>query len=563
MAGQEEYDVVVVGAGAGGLAAAVFAALEGATTLLVESTEYVGGTSAYSAGTVWAPNTLLAKTVNAEDSRERVLGYLDRTVGNRSPRSMREAFVDAAPDAIETLHTRTKVQFRARPHHPDYLYEIEGSTAKGRALEPEPFRADALGKDLRLIRPAIPEFTIFGGLQVDRDDINHLLSMGKSAKSLAHAVKLLGTYGVDRVRYGRSARLVMGNALIGRLLLSARDAGVTIATNTRVTGLAQEGAAVRLSFEDKSDVLARGGVILATGGFSRHPTRRAEMVPDTAPEFSPGAPGHTGEMHDLALALGARYGEDAASHVYWAPVSHRRRTDGTMAVFPHFVLDRSKPGIIAVDSKGQRFTNEARSYHEFALAQQATGTVPAYLITDADGLRKYGLGMVRPGARGAKALARDGYLKEAPSLRALAANLGVDADGLSRTVERFNGFAAKGEDLDFHRGETVYERANGDAAHGPNPTLGKLATGPFYAVELWPGDIGAATGLVADEHARLLDNDNRPIPGLYACGNDLQSIMGGVYPGPGITIGPAITFGYIAAKDAVSRAHAQRCEVAA
>ncbi|WP_238363989.1 FAD-dependent oxidoreductase [Mesobacterium pallidum] len=558
MAMRESYDVVVVGAGAGGLAAAVFAALEGARVLLIESTEYVGGTTAYSAGTTWAPNTMLAASVGAEDSRETVLTYLDRAVGNRSPRALREAFVEAAPRAIEMLHTRTVARFRARPHHPDYLSELEGSTAKGRALEPEPFRADALGRDLKLIRPAIPEFTILGALQVDRDDINHLLSMGKSLKSLAYAVRLIGTYGLDRLRYGRSARLVMGNALVGRLLLAAKQAGVEVRINTRVTGLMPQGTGHLLTTDAGDEIGATGGVILATGGFSRHPARRAEMLPTPLAQHSPGAPGHTGAMHDLALALGARYGTGAASNVYWAPVSTRQRSDGSWAVFPHFVFDRSKPGTVAVNAKGERFTNEARSYHEFALAQYATGTLPAYLVTDAEGLRKYGLGLVRPGARGAKALIADGYLAEAPTLAALAAQLGIDAAGLAATIARFNTFAETGIDPDFHRGETVYERANGDADHdGPNPTLGRIGTAPFYAVRLMPGDIGAATGLATDEHARLIDKDNQPIPGLYACGNDMQSIMGGVYPGPGITIGPAITFGYIAARDAVARSRAR------
>lgn len=563
MTRRETYDVVVVGAGAGGLAASVFAALSGARTLLIESTEYVGGTTAYSAGTTWAPNTKLAQTVAAEDSPARVMTYLDNAVGNRSPRALREAFVEAAPAAIETLHEGTVAKFRARPHHPDYLYELQGSTAKGRALEPEPFRADALGKDLKLIRPAIPEFTILGGLQVDRDDINHLLSMGKSPKSLAYAIRLIGTYGLDRLRYGRSARLVMGNALIGRLLLAAKQAGVELRVSTKVTAMTPAGGGQRLTLHDGTEITATGGVILATGGFSRHPTRRAEMLPVPLAEHSPAAPGHTGQMHDFALAQGAHYGEGGASHVFWAPVSKRRRADGTWAVFPHFVFDRSKPGILAVNAKGERFTNEARSYHEFALAQYATSTLPAYLITDAVGLEKYGLGMVRPGARGAKELIADGYLKEAPSLRALAAKLGVDAEGLSATVARFNGFAETGKDLDFDRGETVYECANGDTTHsGPNPTLGPLTEGPFYAVELMPGDIGAATGLATDEHARVLDQSNQPIPGLYACGNDMQSIMGGVYPGPGITIGPAITFGYIAAKDAVARVNGGLAEAA-
>lgn len=556
MTADADYDVVVIGAGAGGLAAATFAGLEKARVLLVERTQYVGGTTAFSAGTTWVPNTRLAATVGADDSPEKALTYLDTAVGNRAPRAMREAFLDAGPKAIHRLMDETVAQFRARPFHPDYLHELDGSTDCGRALEPEPFRADALGRDLNLIRPAIPEFTILGGLQVDRDDIRHLLSMGKSLKSFVYSLRLVGTYGLDKLRFGRSARLVMGNALVGRLLLAAQRLGVEIRVSTRVTALSPEAGGMRVSFEGGTSVVARGGVILATGGFNRHPVRRGQMLPEPLAEHSPGAPGHTGELHDIALGLGARYGEGAASNVFWAPVSTRQRADGSWAVFPHFVFDRSKPGIIAVGADGRRFTNEARSYHEFALAQYATGTLPAYLVTDAQGLKAYGMGMVRPGGLGAKRLIADGYLVEAPTLAALAGKLGIDGAGLAQTVARMNGFAETGVDTDFHRGETVYERANGDAGHGPNPTLGKIGTAPFYAVTLRPGDIGAATGLATDAEARVLGRGDRPIPGLYACGNDMQSIMGGVYPGPGITIGPAITFGYIAAMSATARARA-------
>ena len=550
---QAEYDVVVIGSGAGGLAAATFAALNDARTILIESTEYIGGTSAYSAGTTWAPNTRLAATVGADDSPENVLSFLEKAVGNRSPSALREAFVENAPKAIHTLMDHTKAQFRAYPRHPDYLSELEGSTVCGRALEPVPFDASELGADMALVRPPIPEFTILGGLMVDRTDINHLLGMKSSIKSLKHSLRLIGGYVRDKLKYGRSARMVMGNALIGRLLLSAKQAGAEIRTQTRVVGIKLQPDVNILTLADGDTLRVTGGVILATGGFGRHPERRAAMLPEPTAEHSPAAPGHTGEMHDLVLELGAHYGQGAASNVFMAPVSKRRRSDGSLAVFPHFVFDRSKPGIVCVDAAGKRFTNESRSYHEFAMAQYACGAIPAYLVTDANGLRKYGLGLVRPGGMGKSALLRDGYLTEASSLAELAATLGIDAGGLQETVARMNAFAKTGKDTEFNRGETVYECHNGDAAHGPNPTLGPIATAPFYAVLLWPSDIGAATGFETDERARLVDGDGQPIPGLYACGNDMQSIMGGVYPGPGITIGPAITFGYVAAMNASKR----------
>lgn len=557
------FDIAVLGAGSGGMAAAVFAALNGQRVLLVERTEYLGGTSALSAATTWVPGTRLAATVGAEDSREKVSGFLDRAVGNRAPKAMREAFLDAGPEAIHTLLDRTEVQFRARPFHPDYLFELEGSTPCGRALEPEPFDGRALGADLALIRPPIPEFTILGGMAIDRDDIRHLLQLKTSAASFLYSARLIARYGIARLRHPRDPRLLMGNALIGRLLAAARRLGVAILTEATVTDLMTEDGAVAgivVTQDGQTRRIATpGGVILASGGFTRHPTRRQEMLPAPAPEWSPAAPGHTGELHDIALGLGAHYGEGEAQNAFWAPVSTRRRKDGSTAVFPHFVLDRSKPGTFCVGSDGRRFVNESRSYHEFVGAMYAANRdgshIPTFLIADSVALGKYGLGMVRPGGGDPKPFLDDGYLVRADTLADLAAKLGVDPVGLAETVERLNGFAAAGVDADFHRGETVYEKANGDpAADGKNPTLGPIGVAPFYAVRLLPGDIGAAMGLVTDADARVLTADGDPIPGLYAVGNDAQSIMGGVYPGPGITIGPAITFGYIAARHASRRA---------
>ncbi|MCB1418650.1 MAG: FAD-dependent oxidoreductase [Notoacmeibacter sp.] len=556
------FDVAVLGSGAAGMSAAVFAALEGAKVLLVERTEYLGGTSAFSAATTWVPNTRFSAEVGAKDSIGTVRGFLDRAVGNRSSAAMREAFLVNGPDAIHTLHDRTEAKFRGRPLHPDYLYELEGSTSFGRALEPLPWDATDLGSDLKLIRPPIPEFTILGGLMIDRDDIGHLLKMTKSLKSFLYSFRLIGSYYLQKMRHGRGTRLVMGNALIGRLLKTARDLNVTILTETETTELSGpadgvSGLRLKQGSTERS-VNVRGGVILATGGFSRHPQRRGDMLPTPVAANSPSAPGHTGTAHDLALAKGAQYGKGGLSNCFWAPCSVRKRADGTTAVFPHFVLDRSKPGIIAVGRDGRRFTNESRSYHEFALAQYAANEdgshIPAYLVAHSAALTKYGLGMVRPGGKGLQPFLDDGYLVRGNTLDELAAALGIDAGGLKDSVERMNRFAASGVDEDFHRGETVYERVNGDATHGPNPTLGALTEGPFYAVRLEPGDIGSATGLEADTDARVLGAGGKPIDGLYACGNDLQSIMGGVYPGPGITVGPGIVFGYIAARHAVSRA---------
>jgi len=261
-------------------------------------------------------------------------------------------------------------------------------------------------------------------------------------------------------------------------------------------------------------------------------------------------------MQDLALKLGARYGEGSRDNAYWAPVSTRTRPDGTTAVFPHFVLDRSKPGTVCVDQTGRRFVNESTSYHLFSRAMfeanRTRPTIPCWIITDAEGLRRYGLGMVRMGTRDLRPFLADGYLVEGASIAELAGKLSIDPASLGKTIARMNDHARTGVDPEFGRGTTDYHRVNGDASRGlPNPTLGPIATAPFYAVKLTPGDIGAATGLVIDENAQVLGEGDRPIGGLYACGNEAQSIMGGTYPGPGITIGPAITFAWCAIRHAL------------
>ncbi|TKT76191.1 FAD-dependent oxidoreductase [Aquamicrobium sp. LC103] len=556
-----QYDVAVLGAGAAGMAAAIFAALHGARVILIERTQYLGGSSAYSAATTWIPNTHHSAAIGADDSFEKASTFLDRAVGNRSPKSLRDAFLRAGPDAIRLIEDRAKVKFRPRPFHPDYLYELEGATSFGRALEPYPFEGRELGEDFELIRPPIPEFTILGGLMVDRDDIAHLLKMTSSLKSAAYSARLIGRYLLDRLRHPRGTRLVMGNALIGRMLQAARELGIEIAVDARVREFVEDDGKVAGLIVEQKDVTRRiavsGGVVLASGGFSRHPRLREEYLPKPVPDHSPSAPGHTGELHDLALKLGAHHGEGAYQNCFWAPCSVRRRPDGSTAVFPHFVFDRSKPGTVSVGRDGRRFVNESTSYHLFVSAMFATNedgsTIPAYLITDSEGLRKYGLGMVRPGGRGLKPFLEDGYLTQASTLGELAPKLGIDADGLKATVASMNEYAKTGVDPEFGRGTTVYEKANGDPTHGPNPTLGTIGTAPFYAVRLYPGDIGSAMGLVTDENARVLRGDGTVIEGLYAVGNDMHSIMGGVYPGPGITIGPGITFGYIAGKHAAER----------
>lgn len=555
----DSYDVIVIGAGAGGMSAALFAAIEGKSVLLIERTEYIGGTTALSAATVWIPNSMHSEKVSNGDDFESVSRFLTGVVGNHSSAEMREAFLRSGPEAVATLEKHSDVHFRPYATHPDYEQQVEGATLRGRAMEPLPFDGRRLGAELKRIRPPIPEFTIFGGMMVDRTDINHLLGLTKSVASFAHATKILGRYGFDRVKGSRGSRLVMGNALVGRLLKSLLDRNVDIAIETEVQSFVTDATGVSGVVVAHAGITrkinATSAVVLAAGGYGRHKTRRAEMLPTPVSDYSPAAPGHTGEMQDLALALGARFGDGNLDNAFWAPVSVRKRPDGSTAVFPHFVMDRSKPGTVCVDQRGARFVNESSSYHVFARAMfdanRTSPCIPCFIITDAVGLKKYGLGMVRMGTRNLAPYLADGYLTKAESVAELANKLKMDAGTLARSIANMGAYAVTGIDPDFGRGTTAYHRNNGDPAHGPNPTLGPITTAPFYAVRLYPGDIGAATGLVIDPWARVTKADNQPIGRLYACGNEANSIMGGTYPGPGITIGPAITFAYRAIQHAV------------
>jgi hypothetical protein len=561
------YDLVVIGAGGAGLAAALFAALAGKSVLVVERTQYVGGTTALSAGTTWVPGTHHAAAVNPSDTLADAARYLTNAIGERTPSSLRQAFLDAGPRAIQDIESRSDVQFRPYSKHPDYLSDLGGSTLNGRALEPLPFDGRLLGDLFKRIRPPIPEFTVLGGMMVDRTDINHLLGMTKSFASLRHSVKIVLRHASDRLGHARGTRLVMGNALVARLLYSLSKHGkVSLALNTSIEGITRNHNAVEsVTLQHNGqlrNVQVTNGVILASGGFNHHPALRQTLLPGVDSLWCPAAPGHTGEAHDAARRLGAHYGQADTTHAFWAPVSLRKRADGSTAAFPHFVMDRAKPGMLTVNQAGERFVNESTSYHLFALAMQragAGGHIPAYLICDAEALRKYGLGMVRPGAKaGGRGLApflADGYLTEGKTLDELASKLGINPAGLKASVSKINACAQTGVDPDFQRGVTAYQQNIGDPTFpGKNPNLGALTQAPYYAVRLYPGDIGASTGLATNGHAQVLGDNGQPITGLYAVGNDMHSIMGGVYTAPGITIGPGLVFAYLAVQHAVAAA---------
>jgi succinate dehydrogenase/fumarate reductase flavoprotein subunit len=562
-----EVDLLVLGAGAGGMTAALTGSVLGLDVMLVERTNLVGGTTAFSAGSVWVPNSRHSPA--GADSPDKALRYLSAALGNCLNENRICAFLRAAPDMVAFLEDNTTVALRAYAYHPDYLATLDGATLCGRVLEPVPFDAAVLGKNFATLRPPLPEFTLLGGMMVDRTDIGHLLNATRLPASLLHGVTLVARYLADRIRFPRGTRLVMGNALAGRLYHSLIERHVPIFTSTHTQTLIGTGGritgAVLEAPDGDIDVRCRCGVILATGGFSHHPALRQQLMPAAVCAHSPVVNSARGEGIELGQRAGGRLSEDHASHSFWAPVSLRPRRDGSMGVFPHFVLDRGKPGVVAVGLDGRRFVNEATSYHQFVQAMYAAfGTSrpqSCFLVCDDDFIVKYGLGMVRPRRLNLRRAIADGYVTRAATLADLAASLGLPPASLEATIARHNGFARTGLDEDFAKGSDAYQRNVGDPAHGPNPCIGPIAKPPFYALRLNAGDIGASTGLVTNEFAQVLRADGSVVPGLYACGNDMASIMAGIYPGPGVTIGPAMTFGYIAAHHA--HAEARRLAAAA
>ncbi|CCE03847.1 fragment of putative 3-oxosteroid 1-dehydrogenase (part 2) [Bradyrhizobium sp. STM 3809] len=447
---------------------------------------------------------------------------------------------------------------------PDYHAEAPGGTQGGRSMVTRPFDGRELGDHIKDLGQPLPELTVFGMMLGSGKEIIHFMRATKSLTSAFYVAKRLSKHAMDVLRHGRGMTLTNGNALAGRLAKSAFDLGIPLWLSSPVAELIRDGDAVRGAVVTRQGkrvrVNARLGVVLACGGFPHDVERRKAMFPH-APSgqehFSPGPVGNTGDGLRLAEAVGGRV-EDGLPHAAaWVPVSVTTRKDGSKGVMPHFI-DRAKPGVIAVTADGVRFANEGNSYHDFVQAMVKAAKpgreIAAFLITDHRSLRRYGLGCVPPFPMPLGHHLRSGYLKRGATLAELARVTGIDAMSLEATVAAFNADAALGQDPTFGKGSRAYNRYQGDALHGPNPCVAPIKDGPFYAIKMVIGDLGTYAGIRTDENARALDAQGQPIEGLYAAGNDMASIMGGNYPGAGITLGPALTFGYIAGRHLAERA---------
>ncbi|MGE0745011.1 MAG: FAD-binding protein [Rhodospirillales bacterium] len=554
------YDVVVVGSGAAGMATAIVAHELGLKPLIVESERWFGGSTAVSAGAVWIPDNHHARAAGVADSAEAAVAYLGGEGRNSVPEAVIRAFAETGPEAIEFLERHSEVRFYMRPNTPDYHPGRPGAALTGRTMDTEDYDGRLLGDWFAALRPPLKHYMILGGMMAGRPDVYHLLHMTRSVASAVHSAKLFARYLKDRLGHPRGTRLTIGNALVARLAKTLRDRDIPlwleapaerlVVADGRVSGLVvrRDGAAV--------EVAARRGVVLATGGGPHSAELRDRLAPHARAQdhYSASPEGSRGDGLALGRAAGATLVDTNIDNLMYSPMSLVPEPGGGHALYPHLALDRSKPGFIAVDATGRRFTDEAASYHDFVRGMLgldgrggATGAV--WLVCDHRALRRYGMGAVPPFPGPIGPHLRSGYLKRGRTLAGLAAAAGIDAAALAQTVDRYNGPAARGEDPAFGKGGNPYDLALGDREHAPNPCNAPLAAPPFYAMRLYAGDIGASMGLRTDARARVLDQDGAPIPGLYACGNDATNVAGGNYPGAGSTLGPALTFAYIAARD--------------
>lgn len=553
----QHTDLVVVGSG-GGLAAAITTSTAGGQALVIEKDDQLGGSTAMSGGVVWLPNNPLMQADGVSDSLEQGLEYFESVVGPPTAASSlerRRVYIEEGSDLVRLLQDEG-VRFLRDEGYSDYYAGVRGyrgGVARGRAIECHYFDAHRLGPWEHKLRVA---FT--GGIVVYTGESALAQQVLRTSAGASTVARIVARTVAGRLK--GEARLTNGAALVASMLEIVVRRNVPVWTGTRLVELVHEDGQVVGAVLDRRGrtvrVRARGGVLINAGGFSHNRQLRQRFSgeqPNEA-EWTHANPGDTGEAIELAVGLGAA--TDLMDEAWWIPTA--LRPNGTR-IFVHG--ERSKPGSIIVDSAGQRYFNEAVSYMEAGqlmyTRDKTVPAIPSWMILDSRYRRRYPLAFRRPGLSPKKWKTKD-FMVKAGTLDELAAACGLDAQGLRATVERFNGFAARGEDEDFHRGEGDHERWYGDAANEPNPCLGPIDRPPFYAVALYPGDVGTSGGLVCDEHSRVLTADGQPIVGLYASGNSTASVMGRTYPGAGASIGASMVFAHIAARHAAERAATER-----
>lgn len=549
-----QCDVLVIGAGAGGLSTAITAARQGLEVIVLEKAEVFGGTTAFSGGVLWIPGNHHGLAQNPGDSREAARDYLRGEAGNFFDAEAVEAFLDKGPEMVDFFERETAVQF-VPTLYPDYHPTRPGGVDIGRSILAAPFNLRELGKEMRRMRPPLETITFIGMMfNSSNADLKHFFNATKSLTSFGYVIKRLAIHLKELALYRRGVNVTSGNALAARLAKSALDLGIPIHTGATARELMHTEGRIhgaRAVIEGREvTIAARRGVVLACGGFAQDLERIRRVYPHLrrgGEHHSPVPESNTGDGLAMVEALGVPVSCDFPQTSAWMPTSLVPRKGGGFGKFPH-LLDRYKPGIIGIGPDGRRFCNESESYHDVGAAMIAHGQgerTHMWLICDQACLSKYGLGYVKPAPMPVGGLIRKGYLKRGRTLAELARQIEVDPQQLAHTVDEYNTGAVVGEDRQFGRGTTSFNRYLADPQHRPNPCVAAIQQGPFYAVKVFMGDLGTFDGIRTDVYGQVLDNGGEPLTGLYAVGNDRRSIMGGSYPAAGITLGPIMTFGYI------------------
>lgn len=550
-------DVLVIGSGAAGLMAALSARFSGAkTVIMLEKEALLGGTSACSGGWLWVPGNPVARREGVEDSLTLAREYLQHEAGEYFDAERVDSFLATGPEMVDFCEKQTRVRFLAAPAFPDYHPTAPGS-AMGRSICSQPFDARQLGESIAYLRRPLRALTFLGMAVSSGAELRHFMNVTRSLSSALFVARRLTGHLFDLVWHRRGMRLTNGNALIASLLASALDAGVQVRRKAGVIELIHENGAVvgaLVEYEGRRLVMrAQRGVILATGGFAHDPDRRSEMFAHhgRSEVWSLPPEGNTGDGLRMAETVGGKVVNRISQPAAWAPTSVVSWPDGERGGYIH-VIDRAKPGVIAVTRSGNRFVNEACSYHDFVTAMmQACGDqlpVEAFLVCDHAALRRYGLGFVKPFPLPIAPHLKSGYLLRGRNIKELAEKAGIDVAVLAETIASFNADVHAGCDRQYGKGSGSYDRYMGDPDADGNPCLAPVNKGPFYAVRVIPGCLTTYAGLSTDSSARVLNSAGRPIKGLYAVGSDMLTIAGGGYLAAGANLGPAMTFGYIAGR---------------
>ncbi|MFZ2512360.1 MAG: 3-oxosteroid 1-dehydrogenase [Gordonia sp. (in: high G+C Gram-positive bacteria)] len=553
---QETVDVVVVGAGGAGLSAALTAASKGLSTVLVEKSPYWGGSTSRSGGGVWIPNNSVLRRDGVVDTPEEARKYAHAIIGEHAPADRIDTYIDRGPEALDYLMANAPLDLEWVKGYSDYYPEAPGGRVLGRSVEPRPFDARRLGGDLATMHPMYTKAPL--NMVVLQSDYKWMNVGMRHWRGIAKMAKVGARFSWFKSR--NKKMIAMGAALAAELLVGCRQAGVDLRLNTPLTELlVEDGAVVGVRVEHDGqphEIRARFGVILGSGGFEHNAEMRAQY--QRAPigtEWTTGAPSNTGDGIVAAQSAGAAV--SLMDDAWWGPTM-------PLPKGPWFALsERNMPGTFMVNTRGERFMNESLPYveaghqmygGEFGQGEGAGANVPAWLVMDQRCRNRYLFAGLPARQSIPKSWLASGAVVKADTIASLAEQMGVPAEALAATTQRFNGFAHSGVDADFQRGVSGYDNYYGDPTNKPNPNLGPVDKAPFYAVKMVPGDLGTKGGIDTDIAGRALRADGTVIDGLYAAGNTSAPVMGHTYAGPGATIGPAVVFGYLAALDAVAKA---------